>query len=346
MTTRAGSLPDSAAPTCGRVIDMHVHIVGNGSGGTGCWLRTPRWRWPLQAFMVRHIGLPLKALRGDLDRLYVERLITLVRGSSLDAVVILAQEQVYDEQGRLQEQFGTAYVPNDYVFKLARQYPEFLPAVSIHPARPDAIEELERCLAAGAVMMKCLPNCQNIDCNDRRYARFWERMAEAGLPLLAHTGGEHTLQVVRPDLADPRTLKLPLECGVTVIAAHCATKSALFDPQYFPVLQEMMRRYPRLYADISAFNVPIRGSVVPRCLAPEIVGRLVHGSDFPVPVFGHWAWLQGFVDWRSFRQWEATDNILERDYQLKRAMGFPPETFTRIGRLLRWPKAAPRAAQT
>ena len=51
--------------------------------------------------------------------------------------------------------------------------------------------------------------------------RFWERMAESKLPLLAHTGGEHTLPVVRPEFADPRILTLPLECRVTVIAAHC-----------------------------------------------------------------------------------------------------------------------------
>jgi predicted TIM-barrel fold metal-dependent hydrolase len=285
--------------------------------------------------MTRHIGLPVSALRGDLDRLYVDKLRHWVRSSSLDAVVILAQERVFDEKGQLQEHLGTAYVPNDYVLDLARRFPEFLPAVSIHPARPDALEELDRCLAEGAVMMKCLPVCQNIDCRDRRYTRFWERMAEAGLPLLAHTGGEHTLQVIRPDLCDPRILEWPLQCGVTVIAAHCATKSGPFDPQYFDVFVEMTQRYPRLFGDISAFNVPIRGSVTPRCLRSPLVDRMVHGSDYPVPVFGHWAWMQGFVDWRSFRQWEASPNLLERDYQLKRAMGFPPETFTRINQILR-----------
>jgi len=41
------------------------------------------------------------------------------------------------------------------------------------------------------------------------------------------------------------------------------------------------------------------------------------------------------VDWRTFRQWERHPNILERDYQLKRAMGFPPESFTRIWQVLR-----------
>lgn len=320
------------------IIDMHVHIVGNGSSGSGCWIRTPISRRLLQVIMVRHIGLPVSALKGDLDRLFVERLIKLVRESSLDAIVILAQERVYDANGNLREELGTAYVPNDYVLRLAREYPEFLPAVSIHPARRDALEELDRCLAEGAVMMKCLPNCQDIDCNDRRYTRFWERMAEAGLPLLAHTGSEHTLQVVRPELADPRTLRLPLECGVTVIAAHAATKSGLFDPQYFGVLVEMMREHPRLYADCSAFNVPIRGKVAGLCLESPVAERMVHGSDYPVPVFGHWAWLRRQVSWEAFREAQRQDNILERDYLLKKAMGFAPAVFTRVNSLLRLPR--------
>src|SRR6266571_264496 len=172
-------------------IDLHVHVVGNGAGGTGCWLRVNGWRRPFAAFLLRHIGLPASALAGDLDRLYAERLLQLVRESSLGAAVILAHDQVYDAQGRVIEGAGSFYVPNDYVLKLAREHTEFLPAVSIHPARPDALEELERCLDGGAVMMKCLPNCHNIDCCNRRYIRFWERMAEAKLPLLAHTGGEH-----------------------------------------------------------------------------------------------------------------------------------------------------------
>ena len=152
-------------------------------------------------------------------------------------------------------------------------------------------------------MMKCLPNCHNIDCNDRRYIRFWERMAELRLPLLAHTGGEHTVTVVRKELADPRTLRLPLECGVTVIAAHCATKSGLFDPEYFHVFVEMTRTYPKLFGDTSAFNVPIRGRHVRECLDPSLAGRMLHGSDYPVPVHGHFAWLRGSVDWSTFRRW-------------------------------------------
>lgn len=318
-----------------KLIDMHVHVVGNGSGGTGCWLRVGRWHRPLAALMLRHVGLPADAMSGDLDRLFAERLLEQVRSSSLGAVVILAQDEVHDDQGRVMRDVGSFFVPNDYVLSLARKHPEFLPAVSIHPARPDALEELDRCLAAGAVMMKCLPNCQNINCNDRRFSKFWERMAAARLPLLAHTGGEHTLPVVRRDYANPRILTLPLECGVTVIAAHSGTKSGLFDPEYFSVFAEMTRQFPNLYGDTSAFNVPMRGRHVLECLQEPLASRLVHGSDYPVPVNGHFAWGGGFVSWSDFRRCQKTENILERDYQLKLAMGFPSEHFTRINSLLR-----------
>jgi hypothetical protein len=298
----------------------------------------------MAAMMLRHVGLPPEVLNEDLDRLYVERLLELVHGSSLGAIVILAQEHVYDDQGAVVENAGSFYVPNQYVLTLARSHPEFLPAVSIHPARTDALDELERCLAAGAVMMKCLPNCQNINCSDRRFTKFWERMAEAGLPLLAHTGGEHTLPVVKPEYSDPRLLTRPLQCGVKVIAAHCGTKSGLIDPEYFDVFVEMTRRFPNLYGDNSAFTVPIRGRHVLDCTIEPLVERIVHGSDFPVPVYGHFPWLRGFIDWKTFRTWQKNRNVLERDFQFKRAMGFPPESFTRILKILRLPASSPVAA--
>ena len=331
MTTTTGSAVSSGR----KPLDLHVHIVGNGSGGTGCWLRVKGWHRPLAAYMLRHIGLPGGAMTGDLDRLFAERLLQLVRESSLGAIVILAQDNVYDDQGRVMEGTGSFYVPNDYVLKLAREHSEFLPAVSIHPGRPDALEELERCLVGGAVMMKCLPNCHNIDCGDRRYTKFWERMAAAKLPLLAHTGGEHTVPVVRKEFSDPRFLQHPLECGVTVIAAHCGTKSGLFDPQYFQVFVEMTKRFPNLYGDSSAFSVPIRGKFVRECVTEPLAARILHGSDFPVPVLGHWAWLRGFINWADLRRCSRIPNVLERDYQLKRAMGFPESHFTRGWDLLR-----------
>ena len=316
-------------------LDFHVHIVGTGASGTGCWLRVDRWHRPLATMMLHGIGMSADAFDRNFDALYVEHLLAQLRSSSLGAAMILAHDEVYDDQGRRMEGVGSFYVPNDYVLRLAREYREFLPAVSIHPARPDAMEELERCLADGAVAMKCLPNCHNIDCNDRRFTKFWERMAEARLPLLAHTGGEHTVPVIRPELGNPTVLKLPLNCGVKVVAAHCATKSGLTDPEYFFSLLQMFKEHPNLYGDISAFNVPLRGRHVRECLKPGVVERMIHGSDYPVPVNGFWAWLRGFIHWKDWRATAKDPNVIERDYQIKMAMGFPPEVFTRAWSLLR-----------
>ena len=315
---------------------MHVHMVGTASGGHGCWLRITPGKLPLYAFMMRHIGLPLKSLRSpDFDKLFVNNLLGQIRSSSLDAVALLAQEEVYDDDGRLLQDYGNAYVPNDYVLELAHENIEFLPVVSIHPGRPDALEELNYCLTAGAVMMKCLPNCQNINCNDKRYTKFWELMAEARLPLLAHTGGEHTLQVVRPEYANPRTLTLPLKCGVPVIAAHVASRSGLYDPDYLPTLVKMFEEFPNLYADISALNLPFRSYALRECLKPEMSERIVHGSDYPVPVHALWAKMRGLIPKTKAQELRSCHNPIERDYQLKLATGFPKETFTRINHILR-----------
>lgn len=319
-------------------IDCHVHVVGNGTGGTGCWYRprgVTRYGAP---WMLRAVDLPPSALTGDLDGLYARQLLRFVRESSLDAAVILAQDEPYEENGKKLENIGSFYVPNSFVLRLAREHPEFLAAVSIHPARADALDELEHCLAEGAVMLKCLPNCQNIDWNNPRYTRFLERMAESGLILLAHTGSERTLPVLAPKLADPRVLTRALEIGVTCIAAHSGTGMMVLDPDYFEVFAEMTRRFPRLYGDNSALaccNFRLRPSALRRMLEPELQARILHGSDVPVPVTAVLAWLFGMMGWRAWRETAAIVNPIERDAQIKRALGFGEETFTRLAGLLR-----------
>jgi hypothetical protein len=316
-------------------IDAHVHMVGNGFAGSGGWLRLTGWHRWLAGFMLRQLGMPASALEGDLEEFYAEHVVKLVRDSSMDAVVLLAHERVHDPDGTPRDDLGSMFVPNDVVLQLGKRFPEFLPGVSIHPARRDALDELDRCLEGGAVLMKCLPNCQNIDFSNPRYRPFWQRMAEVGLPLLAHTGGEHTVPVINAALADPRLLRFPLECGVGVIAAHCGTSSGIFDRDYFEVWAQMLAEFPNLYGDISAMVSLNRCGHLRDCLRPEIARRILHGSDFPVPVLGHRLWLQGWMDRMSFRRCQGISNPLERDWQFKLALGFSSETSTRVSNLLR-----------
>ena len=316
-------------------IDMHVHMVGNGSNASGAWLRLTGWHRWLASFMLRQVGFPPSTLSGDLESIYVAKLLDWIRESSLDAVVLLAHERVHDPDGTPRPDLGSMFVPNDVVLELARRHPEFLAGVSIHPARLDAIDELNRCVEQGAALMKCLPNCQNIDFSDKRYEPFWKRMAELRLPLLAHTGGEHTVPVINAALADPKLLRLPLQCGVTIIAAHCGTRSGLVDKDYFRVWVAMLRDFRNLFGDISAMVSVNRCGHLRDCVDPEILPRILHGSDFPVPVLGHRLWLQGAIDGQTFRRIQKVTNPLERDWQFKQALGFSEETLTRAAGILR-----------
>ena len=252
--------------------------------------------------------------------------------------MILAQENPYTERGEKMERAGSFYVPNEFVLGLARRHRELLPAVSIHPARRDALDELERCLSEGAVMLKCLPNCQNLDWNNPRYTRFLERMAESGLILLAHTGSERTMPVLAPQLASPRVLMRALEIGVTCIAAHCGTGTIGIDPDYFDEFVGMTRRFPRLYGDnsaLAAWTFRLRPRTLRRMIRPDVAARILHGSDVPVPVSGAALWAMGMLDWRAWRASGRMANPIERDAFIKRALGFPPESFTRLASLLR-----------
>ena len=316
-------------------IDMHVHMVGNGVAGSGGWLRLKGWHRALAGFMLRQLGMPETALDGDLEKIYSEHLLGLVRESSLDAIVLLAHERVHDPDGTPRNDLGSMFVPNDVVLSLARDHREFLAGVSIHPARRDALDELDRCIERSAVLMKCLPNCQNIDTSDRRYVPFWKKMAEAHLPLLAHTGGEHTVPIVNKKFTDPRLLRTPLECGVTVIAAHCGTSSGAFDRDYFDDWVATLGEFQNLYGDISAMVSLNRCGHLLDCRAREIEPRILHGSDFPVPVLGHRLWLNQSIDGETFRRIQKIDNPLERDLQFKKALGFSDQVFTRAAKLLR-----------
>ena len=84
------------------------------------------------------------------------------------------------------------------------------PACSIHPARKDAIEELERCAEKGGKSIKTSTNRHHVDCSNIQYQPFWEKLAKLGLPFLCPPGGEFSVPVLNAKFADPRILRLTL----------------------------------------------------------------------------------------------------------------------------------------
>ena len=288
--------------------------------------------------MVANMGLRTSPDDPALDQLYVERLLHWVRESTLGRAVILACDDLYDETGRRFPGLSGLYVPNDYVFELSTRYHEFVPAASIHPARSDAVAELERCVEAGAVMLKLLPCVQVVECNRPAYRPFWQRMAQLNLPLLAHTGGEFSLPTHRRDLQSVETLRLPLECGVNVIAAHCGAPALPWDRNYFDQFDQMRKSFPNLYGDVSALSQITHLRTLDRLR--EDPRQILYGSDYPVLTTAVWSRMKGWIDQPAYQRIRSIRNPLEKKVQLTLALGFSDQILTDFWGLAPTPQAS------
>jgi hypothetical protein len=283
--------------------------------------------------MARDIGIKAEAQHPDFDEIYLKRLVFWLHDSDLAGVVLLACDHFYTPTGECRPDLTRLYVPNDHVFAAAKKDSRLLPGISIHPARSDAMDELDRGLAEGAVLLKLLPCVQNIDPALRTYRRFWERIAESGLPLLAHTGGEFSLPVFRRDLQDPKCLRVPLDLGVKVIAAHCGAPALPWDRDYSSDFVELRSQYSNLYGDISALSQLTHLKTLARLR--DDPSRVVYGSDYPVVTTTLPSRLAGWINAAQARQLQRTTNPLQRKLELTCQLGFPDSIFASVYEVLR-----------
>jgi predicted TIM-barrel fold metal-dependent hydrolase len=254
---------------------------------------------------------------------YVSRLVRYIRESPIDIGVILACDAIYDDQGEVDPR-TSFYVSNDLVLKIAGMHEELLPGVSIHPNRRDALDEVDRCVEAGATLIKWIPNTHGIDPSDKKYRAFYRKLSDYGLPLLSHAGFEFTMKTIDQKLGDPRKLRFALEEGATVISAHCGISYAGLSTRYLNAWISLVKEYPNLYGDLAALSLGFGGRLVRKLLKDQIASeRLVNGSDFPVPP------LRNPID--IFRR----SNPFIRDYEIKTKLGVPDSVFQRGYELIR-----------
>jgi predicted TIM-barrel fold metal-dependent hydrolase len=311
------------------VIDCHVHVCAM-SAGHGRMSERLMKTMPFR-FMRWRLGMvgSDEQTERQMERTLVE---TIDGTPELDAAVVLAFDGVYRDDGIFDDQNTHLYVTNDYVIELCRRHPKMLFGASINPLRPDAIKELERCIAAGAVLLKWLPIVQGFNPADPRCIPFYEALAHYKLPLLAHTGGEKSLIRMNDEYADPRLLEPALQRGVTVIAAHCGTKSAPFEQDFVGEFVKLVHRYENLYGDTAALNLPPRMHAYRAIFNDPLVrSRIIHGSDWPIIAFpppfrtGLWSSLKLMRE----RNW------MRRDVLIKQRLGFDRDYWERAARVLR-----------
>ena len=327
----------------GPKIDVHTHLAGIGTDGSGCWT-SPAFQ--------RRITYRLLRLRHGVggehaDAEWAAELAGRVRRSELDHAVVFGFDGVYDARGALDEARSQLIVPPRWVFEVCRRHPELLPGPSINPHRADALERLEECVEGGAVLIKWLPATQGIDPADTSLEPFYRRLAESRIPILVHSGGaEGTFAQVEPELRDLRRIIPALRAGVRMIVAHSAAPVIYArDPDQRPLLRDLFAEFPHLWVDNSGMANPSRFPHLARLADDaEIVARTLHGSDFPVPSNAFWYLRRLGV--REVARLERIRNRMQRDVELKRALGYPDDVLTRAPRVLanldRWiPSLAP-----
>jgi predicted TIM-barrel fold metal-dependent hydrolase len=343
-----------------RVWDVHVHLFGNGRGGKGVWVDPDfdhGWNPASRARRVFFMnGACVGSDENHVDQRMAARLAQLADQFPAGAkAMLLAFDFTYDDQGRKDEKRTTFSISDEYARAVARSRPDrFEWIASVHPYREDAVQALEKAKADGARAVKWLPPTMNIDLSNPRCAPAFAALARLDLPLLVHMGEEKAVPgAERDDLSNPLLLRKPLEAGVRVITAHCASLGQGADLDSRPgrgpdvpnleLFARLMgdRNYEgRLFGDISAITQANRKGTVRQILAHrEWHARLLNGSDYPlpgvIPLFSLDALVaEGVLDrsavplLRELRQ----GNALLFDFVLKRCLSwngvrFPAATF-------------------
>lgn len=323
--------PVSAPPK--GLLDMHCHTAGIGHCGSGSWVSDElrgSWKFPLY---LRSFETTLAELESRGDRDVLDKIAKRLEESvHVDDAVVLAMDAPHTDDGEPHNAAGELFVSNRWLGETLKEYPSLHFGASVHPSRADAVEELRWSKAQGAVLMKWLPNIQNIDPSNPAYEEYYRTLVELDLPLLTHVGAEDSFSKANDKLGDPRLLKLPLGLGVRVIAAHVASSGQIDERDNIDHLLEMMPLYPNLVADVSTLCQINRTKFLPRVLNdPRLRDRLLFGTDHPLTNTPLVTPLQYPLRLSLAQMWDLmrTRNPWDRSVKLKAALGVPPDVFTR-----------------
>ncbi len=280
--------------------DSHVHLIGLGDSPSGIWVnpRSRTWWHPwLYTQFKFYLNASCLPPNQSVDAGYLTRLKQLRWGRG-SRWLLLAFDYAHNETGEALPALSAFYTPNDYAALIHQQFPDdFEWLASIHPYRADCVEALERAFAQGARGVKWLPPVMGINPASPLCQRFYQALARLELPLLCHGGKEHAVSGMNVEAySNPLALRHPLDQGVRVVVAHCATAGNSPDTdqgpngppkknfELFSRLMDEPRYQGLLFGDISAMTQINRLEYLTAVLTrQEWHSRLLYGSDYPLP---------------------------------------------------------------
>src|SRR5436190_23914218 len=168
MQNEAESVKSQRSP----VVDTHTHVFCWGENPKAGFLSEQTRSSRVSRLLLRLTGITREPGDTLSDKLR-NRLLRELEASSLDYAVVLAQDAVYRPDGSRNDAATHFYVSNDCVLELAKRSPKILPGCSINPIRSDALEELERCVAADSRLIRIHTAIQGVDPGRREFDPFY-----------------------------------------------------------------------------------------------------------------------------------------------------------------------------
>ncbi len=356
-------------------IDMHFHVVGRGNDinqvNDNVFFYPEDNNTLLTRVLYKLVEKTLGEVGADFDQsgtIDTNEYLNLIYKSlgtskEIQGVVLLALDALYGPRsGKLDKKRTDLWVSNRFLAKKVKELNDqlmeennpqkrekrFYWGASVSPNRKDWRKELEFVVNdPNAVLMKLIPSVQHINLRDPKHKSYYEFLAKNRMPLLCHVGPEYSFpEGIREKERDHfRFLDKPLECGVTVIAAHCATPVFPFDKNETKEFYAFMKSANsgskvQLWGDTSAFSLLTRIPILEEILETFPPEWLVHGSDFPIPIEG-WIHFPGFthdMTWEEYEQIKKTENLLDKDVIIKRAHGFLDTILQNAEKVLRLPQ--------
>ncbi|MBL8916366.1 MAG: amidohydrolase family protein [Archangium sp.] len=330
-----------------RVLDTHTHVVGLGHDGTGCEVNPSMTKSLRFGIYVAAAGI--QNIEEHADQQYVDTLVTRLRSQLIHGrSMILGFDRTYGEDGKVRPELTEFHTPNAYVARLSREYPDlFVPCASVHPYRPDAIEALHEAAESGCIAVKWLPNAMQMNPGSAKCDAFYEAMVKLGLPLLTHAGEEKAVEAEEAQrFGNPLHLRRPLDHGVKVLVAHCASlgenpdldlpdagadKPWVDNFDLFTRLMEEKRYEGKLFGEISAMTQANRAGkpIITVMKRKDWHARLVNGSDYPLPAITVLIQTSKLVKLGLLTERERLalneldqHNPLEFDFVVKRTLSF------------------------
>lgn len=348
----------------GQIVDHHVHVLAKDQSiGKFCpnhdlakykaYVNPKNLSWLNPKSKIKTEIFMSASQITDLDQSseqYAARLLELVKYFGTKAkFYLLALDGYYETSGMLNLDKTYIMIPSAYIVLLAKCLNQkikgnpFIPVISIHPYRIDALDKLRYFAKQGVRFIKWLPPAMNINPARVENKAYYQTMLDLDMILLGHTGHEASLDSENNQqrLGNPLYYTLPLDMGVTIVMAHLGNWGENENAegkmqQNYELVFEMLEKAHqnkkwKLYGGLSSVSLKQNiGNLKALFKNKHLWHLMINGSDYPLPAisFLNNTSLLQELDYITEDEKEALDEIygfnpLLFNFVLKRTLRNP-----------------------